>query len=185
MGREKLLMPVAGRSVLERTLAAVKSACPDLLVSLVVPADGPVRDLAVRLGSRCHENAGAEEGIASSLRIAVTAAGSPPLLIFLGDEPMVSAAGVDAVRAAYAAAPDLAMAAPWYRGEPGHPVLVAERLFPAILDLRGDRGARSLWSKLSHDLVRRVDVDEDPPPDLDTPDDYEWWVSTWREPGDV
>ena len=59
-----------------------------------------------------------------------------------------------------------------YRGVPGHPVLFARRLWPELLAVEGDRGARDVL-KAHPDWVTWVDLDADAPPDLDTIEDYE------------
>ena len=171
-GGDKLLLPVGGRPVLALTVAAVRKELSGLPCTVVVPPSGPVRELAQTFGVRVLENPDAAEGMASSLRVAVRMAACPPILLFLGDQPTVSPAGIAAMGTAWRTEPGLYMAAPWYRNVPGHPVLLGPGIFPALVGLSGDRGARSLWGTLPEAVRRRVDIDADPPPDLDTMDDY-------------
>ncbi len=172
-GGDKLLLPVGGEPVLARTVRAVRAALPTLPCTVVVPATGLVRELAERLGVRVLLNPDAAEGVASSLRVAVRAAVSPPLLLFLGDQPFLSPTGIRAVLDTARTSPGLFMAAPWYRDVPGHPVLLGDNIFPALLELTGDRGARSLWGSLPERARRRLVIDAEPPPDLDTQEDYQ------------
>jgi len=148
-----------------------------------VPPAGPVFEMAGRAKGRRLVNPRPEGGLSGSLRVACRAAASPPLLVFLGDQPALSRVGVDAVLGAAAESPAVWLAAPWYRGAPGHPVLIGSGLFPRIEELRGDRGARSLWAAVPEGLRRRVEVNADPPPDLDTPDDYRRWQDVWASEG--
>jgi molybdenum cofactor cytidylyltransferase len=46
-----------------------------------------------------------------------------------------------------------AAAAPVHQAQRGHPVLLAARLFPEIMKLSGDRGARSILDTLGDDIA--------------------------------
>ena len=70
--------------------------------------------------------------------------------VFLGDMPRIP----------LSLAPQLAegignrgAAAPSFKGERGHPVLFAARLFPDLLRLRGDQGARGILDAMGDDLA--------------------------------
>lgn len=82
----------------------------------------------------------------------------------LGDQPRVSAAAIEQVVAAWNGESDAVRAT--FGGAPGHPVLLARRLFGAIASLRGDAGARKLLT--SADVVE-VACDHDVVLDVDTP----------------
>jgi molybdenum cofactor cytidylyltransferase len=58
---------------------------------------------------------------------------------------------------------------PVHAGRAGHPVLFARALFPELLALRGDVGARAVVER-HWDQARRVEGD--PPVDVDTEADY-------------
>jgi CTP:molybdopterin cytidylyltransferase MocA len=51
-------------------------------------------------------------------------------------------------------------------------VLFARRVWPELLAVEGDRGARDLL-KAHPEWVTRVELDTEAPPDLDTQEDYE------------
>jgi molybdenum cofactor cytidylyltransferase len=55
---------------------------------------------------------------------------------------------------------------------PGHPVFVARTLWPQVEALRGDEGARALFAAHPEWLLE-VEIDAEPPPDIDTWQDYE------------
>jgi molybdenum cofactor cytidylyltransferase len=55
---------------------------------------------------------------------------------------------------------------------PGHPVLLARRLWPELAPLRGDDGARALFDAHPEWLLA-VECDAEPPADIDTWDDYQ------------
>ncbi len=60
---------------------------------------------------------------------------------------------------------------PLYRGERGNPVVIHRALFPEVLELTGDTGARALFGR-HRDAIETVDLDLDLPPDIDTMDEY-------------
>ena len=55
---------------------------------------------------------------------------------------------------------------------PGHPVVLARRLWPAACALRGDVGALQLFAEHPEWLVG-IPVAGEPPPDIDLPEDYQ------------
>lgn len=93
-------------------------------------------------------NPNADEGIASSIRVGVAAAGEARVLITLCDQPLVTA---DHLRAL--AAIDAPIVATGYRGIAGVPAAFAPELIPELLALRGDRGARAVIEKHRHATV--------------------------------
>jgi len=95
---------------------------------------------------------GYAEGMAESLRTGVAALSSDAeaAFVFLGDMPETPASIAAQLAGAIG---EHAAAAPSYRGRRGHPVLFAARLFPALMQLTGDRGASRLLSDLREDLV--------------------------------
>jgi molybdenum cofactor cytidylyltransferase len=74
------------------------------------------------------------------------------VFVFLGDMPHIPidvlALLADAVSAGASAA------APTFRGEMGHPVVIGAPLFPRLNALKGDRGARGLLEQLGPHLAR-------------------------------
>ena len=62
--------------------------------------------------------------------------------------------------------------APRYRDGQGNPVLFKREIFPELLRLTGDQGARRIIQS-EPTRVEWVELDLPMPPDVDTPDDYE------------
>ncbi|MDA8199746.1 MAG: NTP transferase domain-containing protein [Thermaerobacter sp.] len=173
MGAPKLALAHDGVSVLAASVDAVRRATGQAPL-VVAPAAGPVFALASHLGVVAALNPAPERGLSASLAIAARAAGRRGLLVFLGDEPEVSGAAVAAVAATVARWPEAQLVVPRFRGDvPGHPVYAARSLLAGVDRLRGDRGARALAVGLPPNRVHAVAVDEVPPGDLDTPEDWE------------
>jgi len=143
-------------------------------VVVVIGADAvQVREALAGLPVCVQYNPHWAEGIGTSLRAGIRAL-SPDVqaaLVILADHPGLSARLIDRLVEGYLHA-GAAIVAPVYRGRRGHPVLFAHTLFPELLRLQGDEGARSLLGRPGADLVC-IEVD-DPAviQDIDTPDDY-------------
>jgi molybdenum cofactor cytidylyltransferase len=115
-----------------------------------------------------------DAGQSTSLRAGIAAL--PPeaaaAVVLLGDQPFVTAAIVEQLVAEWHASRAL-IVAPSYVGQRGNPVLFARAVFPELLTVQGDQGARAVLAA-DHARVRLVAFD-DPRPlaDIDTPEDYE------------
>ncbi len=91
-----------------------------------------------------------------SRRPCVRASGSLPstadgAVIFLGDMPCIPQGIVHDLLLALE--PESLAAAPCFENRRGHPVLVRRDLFPALLDLAGDSGAKIVLDGLGDRLV--------------------------------
>ena len=87
-----------------------------------------------------------EEGQAASLRAGVAAlAGTvEAIVVTLGDQPAIDPRAIDRVAGARDGVSVAIRAS--YGGRPGHPVLLERSLFERVDALRGDQGARRLFS---------------------------------------
>jgi molybdenum cofactor cytidylyltransferase len=109
--------------------------------------------------------------MAASLRTGIAAL--PPdaagAFVFLGDMPWVPHAVLAPLAEALAAGAPAA--APVWAGRRGNPVLLARELFPQLLALRGDQGARSILEALGPRLALVEAPDDGVLFDVDTPAD--------------
>ncbi len=116
-------------------------------------------------------------GLADSLRAGLEAASDEAIAaaVLLGDQPEVTSAIIDAVVAAFRSSGS-PCARPLYsaagKAIPGHPVVLARSLWPAIRALRGDRGAGPLLAE-HPEWVCEVRVEGTPPIDVDRAEDYD------------
>jgi molybdenum cofactor cytidylyltransferase len=180
MGCPKQLLPLGDRPLLRHVVDAALASCLDEVVlvlghrareierGLALPAGGRVR-VAVNSDYARGQSGSLRLGLRSTSRRAAAAA------ILLGDQPGVSARVIDRVVGAFRAAGGLA-ARPEYatvgkRRLPGHPVLLARRIWPELDELRGDEGARALLAARPEWLLA-VEMEGEPPGDIDTPADY-------------
>ncbi len=181
MGRQKLLLLLDGTPVVRCAVEAVLPHVDDTVVVTGVD-DREVRaaldGLPVRFAVNPHPEAG--QGSSIAVGVAALAPGTAAVLIALGDQPRVPPAVVPALLGARAggARP---IAAPVYRGVQGTPVLFAAEIFPELLALTGDAGARAVVAA-DPARVERVAFDVAMPADVDTPEDYARLHERWRPP---
>lgn len=147
LGRNKLLQELHGRPLIHHAVAAaLESRAAPVVVVLGHEAER-VRSALDGLAVRCIEAADHAEGMAASLRAGIRAV--PPeaagALIALGDMPLLRPADYDRLIAART--PEALAVLPLCDGRRGHPVLLARALFPRVLTLKGDEGARRLLTE--------------------------------------
>ena len=173
MGQAKLLMPVGGRAIVRYVVESVLAGGVDLVWVVTGPDVEPIEAALAGLEAQIAVNPAPEEGQASSLRAGIAAlpASVDAVLIALGDQPALAPSIIPALLAARRTSPKL-IVAPRYRDGQGNPVLFKREIFPELLRLTGDQGARPIIQK-EPARVEWVDLDLPMPPDVDTPDDYE------------
>ncbi|MFQ5666614.1 MAG: NTP transferase domain-containing protein [Candidatus Binatia bacterium] len=181
MGRPKLLLPLAGRPVLQHVLDAAAGSCLDEII-VVLGHHALEIAAAIRLPSapamRVVVNRDYVQGLGTSLRLGLrgACARAQAAAILLGDQPFVTGRLIDRLAAAVAttAAPVVRPVYSDHRGHrvPGHPVFLARRIWSQLQHLGGDQGARVLLA--AHpDWLLEVPVGGGRPDDIDTWDDYQ------------
>jgi molybdenum cofactor cytidylyltransferase len=173
MGQAKLLMPVGGRAIVRYVVERVLAGGVDSVWVVTGPDVEPIEAALAGIDVQIAVNPVPEEGQAGSVRAGIAAlpASVDAALIALGDQPLLAPAIIPALLAARRTSPKL-IVAPRYRDGQGNPVLFKREIFPELLRLTGDQGARPIIQK-EPARVEWVDLDLPMPPDVDTPDDYE------------
>jgi len=180
MGRPKMLLPLEGRPLLQHALDAAAASCLDEIV-LVLGGGAPeiLEAVALPPGRTVHVavNEEPEAGQSASLRLGLRSAApeAAAAAILLGDQPRVTGTLIDRVAAAFLAV-EAPVVRPVYSGShgrrvPGHPVLVARRLWSEVEKLRGDEGLRGLLARRP-EWMEELAVEGEPPDDIDTWEDY-------------
>jgi CTP:molybdopterin cytidylyltransferase MocA len=170
MGRPKQLAELDGRPLLEHALGALQDAPVDA-VAVALGANAAAVRAGVALGRAVPVTVrdwrrGMGHVLASAL--AAVGGGYRATVVVLGDQPLVGAAAVARLVAAWRAGAGPVVSAA-YRGRPGHPKLFDHLLLPELLGLDGDGGARELlaahpeWLHLVEvgGLGSDADVDEE------------------------
>lgn len=172
-GGGKLTTPF-GEGVLLAGALKAAFAAPARSVTVVVGADASTVARAVAgIDPRAIvvEAPDYDEGMAASLRTGLKSL--PPdadgAFVFLGDMPRVPVAVL--ARMAQALKNGALAAAPVWQGRRGNPVLLARALFPQLLALTGDAGARGVLQGLGDKLALVEAPDAGVLFDVDTRDD--------------
>jgi molybdenum cofactor cytidylyltransferase len=168
----KLLADIGGRPMVRRVVetALASAARPVLVVTghMASEVGAALSGLQVTLVA----NPDYATGLASSVKAGIRAvpqecAGA---LVMLGDMPRVTAAHVERLIGAFAAAEGRAIIVPVHEGRQGNPVLWPARFFPELLQLDGDVGAKRLVAAYAGEVCE-VDLGTDAIfVDVDTPD---------------
>ncbi len=181
MGRPKQLLRFGDRCLLQHVIDAAAGSCLDEILVILGHRAGEIRALLRFPPGRAIRSVVAADyaqGQSASLRAGLRAAGpqASAAAVLLADQPGVTSHLIDRVAAAY-----LAAAAPLVRPVyadvdgvrvPGHPVVLARRIWPEVDKLEGDQGARALISAHPEWLLE-IPIEGKPPPDIDTAEDYQ------------
>ena len=167
---QKLLQHLRGRPLVVHSAELIAGAPVE---ELIVVIDRPELDneIARALDFVQPRFVVAAGGMASSLAAGVGALdpASEAVLVALGDEPLVDVTAVERVVERYRSG-GAEVVVPRYRGTRGHPVLFGRSVYPELLELSGDRGARGVADRDPSRLAF-VDLDLPKPIDVDTPED--------------
>jgi molybdenum cofactor cytidylyltransferase len=164
MGGPKALRIWEGETLLQRTARIALTAGCQPVLAVVGDRDPGTLEPPLQL----IPNPEAEEGMASSIRAGVAAL--PPeaegVLLLTVDQIRVEEALLRHMLAHFLENPDQPIACA-YAGTLGIPAVLPRRLFPALLALRGDRGAKGILLQEKVFAIPFPGGEED----LDTPQD--------------
>jgi CTP:molybdopterin cytidylyltransferase MocA len=175
MGRPKQLLPLDGRPLLERVVAAANASSLDEVVVVLGGSADEIK-AGVRLGrARVVYNSDHIEGLSSSIRAGLASLddGVDRAVVILGDQPAVTAELLNDLLELQASS-GLPSAALRF-GDLLHPPVVLDRsLFGDLASLEGDVGCRAVI-RGQPELVASLsaEIDANHPIDIDTPADYE------------
>ena len=177
MGFAKLLLEVKGKSLLANAVEVATSTSELVLVVVGAYADAyaPVAEAA---GAEVVRNPEWKEGLASSLRAGISAlpVQVEAALIVLPDQPFVDASHLASlVRVFREQESPLVLSR--YCGILGAPAVVGRELFPQLLKLKGESGAKALLGSVSS--VGEVALEK--PFDVDTEEQAEWLLAEGSE----
>lgn len=170
LGRPKQLEPWGGSTLLGAVLSETKTwPLTEIWVVLGANQQNILRQVDLEDMGIVY-NPEWSDGLASSLRAGFDAllqkSTAGAALVILGDQPRVSPEVVADLIEEHKYVQDLAII-PRYGHHLGNPVLITRPLWPRMLSLSGDRGARSLL-EANRGWVRELPVSDAPPPDVDT-----------------
>ena len=186
MGCCKLTLPVNGRPLVSYALEAARAVLEPLLIVLGPESPPALRQALTSCiasgGGRCHiitaslASLGQSESLKAGVRYLLEIEPQAPgVMVVLGDQPLLSVSLLRSLCEAFRESQDedgeSFCVAPCFEGRRGNPVILHRALFPEILKLEGDVGARSLLAAFPLRLVPCGD--DSCLMDVDTPDRYE------------
>lgn len=186
MGSEKLLLPIGRKRILEKTIDGVAESFGDVIV--IVTRNAILGSIETGKGLIYLVNDQPELGQSTSLKIAVAylAKHYPEcqgILVFLGDQPLVSRKLVRQMEQAIMKNPT-SIIMPEYKGQKGHPVAFGKCWFNELLTVSGDAGGRGIIKEHTEALIK-IQGDRTCVMDADTPEDYrrllEYYEKEWSE----
>lgn len=174
MGRPKQLLSYQGRSLI---LHAVEVALASLCQPIVVVLGAYVEQIKPELMPKAVqvvENSQWQEGMSSSIRAGIsmllkTNSKLDAVIISLADQPLVSPQIFNQLIQSYQETQKVIVASK-YNETTGVPALFSNALFPELMQLEGDKGAKALIQKYIDTGV--ILLIPEAAIDIDTPDDY-------------
>ena len=103
-------------------------------------------------------------------------------IVMLGDQPLLQAKTIELLldrhQKTCAINKHHAVTVPVHKGQRGNPAVLSARIFPKLLGLTGDAGARSIFETLGENLVKVAVDDAGVVFDVDTPEGYNTLLGT-------
>jgi molybdenum cofactor cytidylyltransferase len=157
-GGDKLLAILPGGERMGTAACGHLLAAVAQVIAVVRPDDAALAAALGAAGARVVRCVRADDGMGASLACGVRSApDADGWLVALADMPWILPATISRVAAAVAGGAPVA--APFHRGERGHPVGFGKPCYAALAALAGDEGARAVVAA-HRDGIARVDVDD-------------------------
>jgi molybdenum cofactor cytidylyltransferase len=180
LGRPKQLLELGGEPVLLHTVRNATSSHLDQVVLVLGDSASEIADAIGEQGQGLAFNPDYELGQSTSLKLGLSRIDpeAEAVMFLLGDQPQVSAEIINAVISHFRKTGG-SIVMPSYHGTQSNPVLFSRELFPELAKVTGDQGARSVV-RAHFSEVHAVEIDADPPLDVDTEKDYERLRKLWQ-----
>lgn len=194
-GRHKLLLPLGDRPVLAHVvMATLASKAQPIMIVLGHQAEQVRTQIAPFTGSPAViivENPHYLQGMSTSLYAGLQALAQNEntqgkalhslagAIILLGDQPLMTPQIIDALITCKQTT-DKRIIAPLYNGKRGNPVVFDASLFPELLQVSGDEGARSVIERHRQEVATIELSDAVASYDVDTWEAYQSVVTEWE-----
>ena len=179
MGRNKLLIELDGKSLVEH---AVDAALASQAALVIVVLGHQRHEIAQRLAGRnivVVENPDYAEGLSTSLKRGLAALPEEVegAVICLADMPGIGRQLIDRLIAGFNPVEGREIILPMRQGKRGNPVLWSRRFFPELQAVAGDTGAKHVIGAYPEHVVEIEAPDDGVLIDLDTPEALAAWQS--------
>jgi molybdenum cofactor cytidylyltransferase len=175
LGIPKQLLSFEGETLINRLIGLIKKSTP-FPITLVLGANAKaIEDQLKETELSILHNNDWEEGMASSIRVGVKQImtndpGIDGIMILVCDQPFVTEKHIESLIETHRTS-GLPLAACYYAGVIGTPALFHQSIFPELLELKGDIGAKSIIKKRESEVAKLQF--EQGAIDIDTMEDYQ------------
>ena len=171
-GPNKLLETISGKPLVRIAAEEALRSRADPVVVVTGHERAKVEAALAGLDLRLVHNPDYAQGLSTSVKAGLAAL--PPeaeaAIVCLGDMPQVTSALIDRLIAAYDPEQNALVVLPTFAGKRGNPVLWSRRLFPDLMALEGDVGARHLIGAYQEVVIELPVENAAAMVDIDTPD---------------
>lgn len=168
MGKNKLLMKYNNKFLIEHTLDTI-SKC-DFKERIIVTQYEEIKKLGEKLNFKVVINEYANKGQSESIKLGIKSASeSEGYMFFVGDQPLLNKNDIEKLIKVFKGDTNY-IVIPKFKDKCGNPVIYPSIYKKQILDLKGDKGGKSII-KSSH-KIKYVNVNENTLFDIDNIDDF-------------
>ncbi len=174
MGKLKPLLPIGGKTVLERAISIFRESGVGDVVVVTGHRGDEVRSVAESAGARAVENSDYRDGMFSSVKAGLNSIDPESRAFFLmpTDMPLVRPLTVRLVSSAYLENPGK-IVYPAFAFDRGHPPLIPAELKSAVLNSRKNGGLRAVLEEYEHLALDLPVPDRNILFDMNRPENYE------------
>ena len=171
MGSNKLLSDLNGQALIQHTIGRLGKAAIDEIIVVTGHQAAEVRAVLKDHKLRFVHNENYAQGLSTSVRAGIAAAQEfDAAFVILGDMPLIEAADLNRMIAAFNGVEGRSLVAPILGRKLGNPVLWGQEHFVDLMALTGDRGARSLIEARRDQIVEIAVTHDGILLDADTPE---------------
>lgn len=173
MGKQKLLLPYAGKPVIEHIVDEVTASKVAQTIVVTGHDTAAIHSILREKPVVLVENARYKEGMLSSVRCGLNAVPRRfrAFMVVLGDQPGIRAEIVDFLIDGFQKS-DRGIVVPLYNDDTGHPIIISMKYRDEVLTKFDDSGLRGLIYGRPDEVLRLPVPFESVLRDMDTPEDY-------------
>lgn len=181
-GKNKLLLPFAGKTIVECTIDAVLQADVDEVILVLGYEAEKIQKVVGDRPIKIIYNPDYRNGMAGSIHAGLKALAprfslknlvkKVGVMICLADQPLIQSAELNLLIAAFSQAKEKTIAVPAFKGQRGNPVIFDWRYRAEMLTLKGDTGCKSIIVRHPEAVVEVEMPTGNILEDADTPESY-------------
>jgi len=181
-GKNKLLLPFAGKTIVECTVDTILQADVDEVILVLGHEAGTIQKVVGDRPIKIVYNPDYRSGMAGSIHTGLKALAprfslknllkKVGVMICLADQPLIQSAELNLLIAAFSQAKEKSIIVPAFKGHRGNPVIFDLRYRAEILTLKGDAGGKSILARHPEAVLEVEMPAGNIFEDADTPESY-------------